>query len=242
MPDRFDTYYEPFFGAGALYFAIRPTRAVISDVNAQLMASYQTIRNASDDVASRLHALPRDRDSYYRIRGEHPSDPVDRAVRFVYLTTLAFNGIYRVNRRGDFNVPYGGREYPTLGSPGSLTAYAEALSTADIRAADFEQVLAGAGASDFVYLDPPYTVTHSNNGFTRYNETLFSRNDQERLASVATDLDRRGCVVVISNAEHPTIRRLYHNFRPIAISRHSRMAASIDHRRNTGELILTNVG
>jgi DNA adenine methylase len=158
----------------------------------------------------------------------------------IYLTTLAFNGIYRVNRQGQFNVPYGGREYPGLGRAGSLERYADALSTATIRSGDFEAALARATAGDFVYLDPPYTVAHSNNGFLRYNESIFSWKDQQRLASVAAELDRRGCLVVVSNAPHFSIRGLYQGFRVLSASRRSLIAADSTRRQRTDELVFTN--
>jgi DNA adenine methylase len=240
IPDRFGTYYEPFFGAGALFFALRPPAAVLSDQNAELMACYRAVREEHADVASHLRAFPRSKDGYYEIRAAHPAARPERAARLIYLTTLAFNGIYRVNRLGEFNVPYGGREYPALGSAGSLTAHAAALAAAEILSCDFEVAVASAGRGDLVYLDPPYTVAHSNNGFLRYNERIFSWRDQERLAAVAAELDRRGCHVILSNAAHESVRSLYGSFRVLTISRRSLIAADPSHRQRSEELVLTN--
>lgn len=241
VPERFGTYYEPFFGAGALFFAVRPTTAVLSDKNHELMDCYRAVSEEHCQVAANLRALPRNRDGYCQVRASNPTDRAERAARLIYLTTLAFNGIYRVNRQGEFNVPYGGREYPALGSEGSLASHAAALGSAEIRAGDFETAVASAKRGDLVYLDPPYTVAHSNNGFLRYNEHIFSWKDQERLAAVAGELDERGCVVIVSNAAHESIRALYRRFRVITVSRRSLIAADPSHRQSTDELVFTNV-
>lgn len=242
MPERFGTYYEPFFGAGALFFATRPMRSVLSDTNTDLMDAYRAIKEDHGLVSACLTALPRDKDAYYRVRASHPSSPPERAARHIYLTTLAFNGIYRVNRRGDFNVPYGGREYASLGNEGWLEPYAAAFESSEILSRDFESAVAAAVSGDFVYLDPPYTVAHSNNGFLRYNEHIFSWKDQERLASVAAELDRRGCFLMVSNASHESIRPLYPRFRVLTVSRRSLIADDPNHRQSTDELVFTNAG
>ena len=241
VPERFGTYYEPFFGAGALFFALCPTTAVLSDSNRELMDCYSTVRRGHREVAACLRAYPRDRDGYNQIRAQNPTGRAERAARLIYLTTLAFNGIYRVNRRGEFNVPYGGREYPALGLTGSFAEHAVALGSAKIVSGDFETAVASAGHGDLVYLDPPYTVAHSNNGFLRYNEHIFSWKDQERLAAVAADLNERGCIVIVSNAAHDSIRALYRRFRVITVSRRSLIAADPVHRQGTDELVFTNV-
>jgi DNA adenine methylase len=175
------------------------------------------------------------------VRASTPTEPVERAARLIYLTTLAFNGIYRVNRRGEFNVPYGGRAYPALGSDGWLRPYANALKAARLQTGDFQEVVATAVRGDLIYLDPPYTVAHSNNGFLRYNEHIFSWKDQQRLAALAAGLDRKGCIVIVSNAAHDSVRGLYRTFRAVSASRRSLIAADPAHRRDTGELVFTNV-
>ena len=144
-PQSFERYFEPFFGAGALFFALRPRHAVLSDANADLMHCYEAIRDHPDEVARVLSDMPRDAASYYRIRSQEFTTTVESAARFVYLTTLAFNGIYRVNRAGKFNVPYGGREYGDLAKSGRLTPYSNALKGARIRAVDFQDAVEGAG-------------------------------------------------------------------------------------------------
>jgi DNA adenine methylase len=241
VPKSIDRYYEPFLGAGALFFALRPAWARVSDVNSELISCYEAIRDDYLEVAAALAQMPRDEKSYYRIRSENPATATERAARLIYLTTLAFNGIYRVNKKGEFNVPYGGRTYGEIRAASDLALYARALSCANLQSCDFEAALQDARTGDVVYLDPPYTVAHSQNGFVKYNHRIFSWDDQVRLAATAHELSGRGCRVVASNAYHPTIARLYRGFRAIAVSRASVIAAHATHRRPILEYVFTNV-
>lgn len=240
LPNDHGRYFEPFFGGGALFFAIRPKLSRLSDSNHDLMACYQALRQHPEQVGRILRALPRGADAYYEVRAARPTSAIERAARLIYLTTLAFNGIYRVNRQGEFNVPYGGRTYEGLGANATLLKYAEALAGAEITSGDFEHGLDGVERGDLVYLDPPYTVAHSNNGFMRYNEKIFSWADQQRLAQVAASLALRGAYVIVSNANHPSIRELYEGFDALVVERPSAMAADIKRRGIVEELILTN--
>jgi DNA adenine methylase len=156
----------------------------------------------------------------------------------LYLSTLAFNGIYRVNRAGQFNVPYGERTYgEDLWTQDKFNAYSEALKTATLSSDDFAPAVARAQPTDLIYFDPPYTVTHENNGFVKYNQQIFSWEDQQRLAQLAADLSCRGCQVVVSNAFHPTVRRLYPDFIAHVVSRSSTMAADTTKRRHVHEYL-----
>ncbi len=240
VPEYSGRFFEPFLGGGALFFALRPDRSFLSDSNADLISCYQAIADDHGRVADELTRLPLDKASYYAIRAATPTDRFARAARLIYLTSLAFNGIHRVNRHGEFNVPYGGRQYTWLRNPDLLRPYASALTTADLRAAGFEVVLADAGKGDLVYLDPPYTVAHLNNGFVKYNDKIFLWKDQERLAVLARDLADRGCLVIASNAYHESIRRLYPTFNALSVSRTSVMAADPAKRGLTHEYVLTS--
>ncbi len=240
IPKTFGRYLEPFFGAGALFFALQPRRAILSDANSELMACYCQLRDNHAHVSRILSSLPQDQASYYRIRSSAPISETRRAARLIYLTTLSFNGIYRVNLAGKFNVPYGNREYPRLKSRDLLAEYSRALTGCAIRSCDFEEAVRTAKTGDLVYLDPPYTVAHSNNGFLKYNDKIFSWSDQERLARVAADLNRRGCHVIVSNAGHSSIKNLYRGFTAIKVPRLSVMAASKDNRRLIEEYVFVN--
>jgi DNA adenine methylase len=161
-------------------------------------------------------------------------------VRFLYLNRTCFNGIYRVNLRGEFNVPIGTKDrvaYPE----GYLQQIATCLSHASIRVAGFEQTIDKAEANDFVFVDPPYTVMHNNNNFVKYNARLFSWADQVKLASAVKKAARRGAAVMISNADHQSVRELYRGFGTHhRVDRTSILAADLLHRRKTTELVITS--
>lgn len=241
IPKRHGRYYEPFLGGGALFFALRPSNARLGDKNAELMNAYSSLRDDPAQVGRLLRGMRMTKTHYYEVRDNLPIDRFERAARTIYLTTLAFNGIYRVNRSGQFNVPYGGREYPALGSDKVMKAYSEALQGAELEASDFKVTLRDADLGDVVYLDPPYTVAHSNNGFVKYNARIFLPGDQKELAALAAELAQRGCHVFVSNAHHDYILGLYRGFRPIEVNRTSFMAASAVHRKKVREYVFTNV-
>lgn len=240
MPKTFGRYFEPFFGAGALFFSLQPQRSTISDSNLELMECYISIRDEPDSVGEALRGLGQDRANYYRVRAWRPSIAAERAARFIYLSTLAFNGIHRVNRRGEFNVPYSGRQYAGLGDAASLTLYSRTLGGAEILHGDFETSTETAVKGDLVYFDPPYTVSHDDNGFRKYNAKIFSWEDQLRLADISVDLARRGCRVIISNANHPSVRDLYPSFNTYPVTRQSSIAANPRSRGPAQELLLVN--
>lgn len=241
IPDAYGRYFEPFVGGGALFFALQPRSASLGDKNPDLINLYQCIRDDPAQVGQMVRRLPQSPDAYYEVRAARPRNRYRRAARTLYLTTLAFNGIYRVNKRGVFNVPFGGRLYPALGSEDELTKYAAVLANAEISVGDFSQTLRTARCGDVVYLDPPYTVAHSNNGFVKYNAKIFMPKDQVRLARTARELSDRGCHVIVSNASHPSVLDLYPDFSVIEVRRQSVMAASTAHRQEVVESLITNV-
>jgi DNA adenine methylase len=242
VPDQYGRYFEPFLGSGALFFAIQPNRAFLSDKSEDLVTFYSTVRDHPSSLVEQLQKMKNSEREYYRLRSQTPSSDVEKAARFLYLTNLSFNGIYRVNRQGFFNVPYGRRPKIKVFSSEGIEQARRVLSKAHIVCSDFELILAKARSRDFVYLDPPYTVVHGTNGFLRYNAKIFSWDDQNRLARIACDLKERGCHILMTNANHESIRKLYSEFSHVEISRPSCMAASSQHRRNVTELIITNIG
>lgn len=234
------TYFEPFLGGGAVFFRLRPPKAVLSDVNEELIATYKAVRRDSDVLIQRLRRHKVTAEDYYRTRAREPKEDISRAVRFLYLNRTAFGGVYRVNLQGKFNVPYGGGERTPaiLWETDILRHAARALRRIRLRVSDFEPILELAGPGDVAYCDPAYTVAHDNNGFIRYNERNFSWGDQKRLANAATAAARRGAVVIVSNANHSSIRELYPAARFRTLTRVSRVTPRVVFRRPVDELLV----
>src|SRR5271157_1804341 len=159
----FRCYYEPFLGGGALFFALLPDRAFLSDKNPELINAFKQVRDNCEAVIAILQDLRNTEGTYYQIREQEPRDHVERAARFLYLTRLSFNGIYRLNLKGIFNVPYGRKKHLAACDADHLRRASRELQSAEIRLADFEEAVRLAKRGDLVYLDPPYTVAHGNN-------------------------------------------------------------------------------
>jgi len=234
------TYFEPFLGGAAVFFYLRPDLAILSDLNPELVAAYQVVRDLVVEVSRELRKLRVNRRSYYDIRDATPTDPITGAARFLYLNRTGFGGIYRVNGDGKFNVPYGGggRTPRILTGTSMLADASVALLFARLECSDFEPMLDSAKRGDVVYCDPIYTVTHDNNCFVRYNERNFSWSDQERLAKVARRTAARGVRVVISNAHHHEIRKLYRGLRRLTLVRFSSLSADPSRRRAVKEHLI----
>ena len=238
----FGAYFEPFLGGGALFFALSPQNSVLADNNAELVNAYLQVRDHCEEVITALERLKNTEQDYYQNRTRAPRSNVARAVRLLYLTRLSFNGIYRVNLRGVFNVPYGYKTHLLTCDPEQVRRCSRALAEADIRCADFEATVAAARRGDLVYLDPPYTVAHGNNGFLKYNARIFSWADQIRLARTARELMEKGCKVIVSNAHHESILGLYQGFNVRILERESVMAASSWARRPIKECVFFSEG
>lgn len=209
---RCGTYFEPFLGSGAVFFATQPTRAVLSDLNEDLILAYNEIAKRPHDVISRLLRLPSDTATYYSVRESRPTSSVQRAARLVYLNRNCYRGIYRENRSGQFNVPFGGGDRNHLGicTDGTILRCSESLAHPGVRIqnGDFENFIAEARAGDVIYCDPTYRkVTREH--FDRYGKIVFSWSDQERLARLCAAAYERGVTVLISNACCDDLRGLY---------------------------------
>jgi len=239
IPVHDHTYYEPFLGGGSLFFAACPNRAILGDINERLIGTYQILRDRPKDLILILSQWENDEETYYKVRTTEYKDDLWQAAQFIYLNKTCWNGLYRVNRQGGFNVPFGYNNRKVFDGTHLLEA-SEVLQNAKVIYCDFEQLLKTATAGDFVYLDPPYTVLHSRNGFRQYNEKLFSWQDQVRLADTARELAHRGCLVVISNADNEEVLSLYPDFLYQKVSRHSVLAANPKWRQKTSEALLVS--
>ncbi len=241
LPSSFNRYIEPFFGGGALFFSVQPHFALLSDSNEDLINCYREIRDNPDQLLSSLRRMKNSKEDYYRIRSMAPRTSSGRAARFLYLTTLAFNGIYRVNRHGEFNVPYGYKTHLCVYQPEKIMRISQVLAKCDLECIDFEEALKRARPGDLIYLDPPYTVAHGQNGFRKYNAKIFSWGDQDRLARALHVLDKKGCYIIMSNASHSSINNLYRGFTRLTVERPSVIAASADYRCRVSESLITNL-
>ncbi len=244
IPKEFGTYYEPFLGGGALLFEILPERAVVGDVNEELINAYLVIRDRVEELISDLKKHRNERDYYYRIRSLDPKslDPVRRASRFIYLNKTCYNGLWRVNSRGMFNVPFGRYKNPKICDEENLRAVSEYLRSSDVRIVlgDYRETLKTAGEGDFVYLDPPYAPVSETSRFTEYVSGGFSEEDQIKLAEVFRDLDRRGCYVMLSNSDTPLVKELYRDYLIEVVEANRFINRVANRRRGYRELIIRN--
>ncbi|HEU4400978.1 MAG TPA: DNA adenine methylase [Candidatus Polarisedimenticolia bacterium] len=215
FPASFSRYFEPFLGGGAVFLAIRPRLALLSDLNDELINCWLVVRDRPHPLMSSLDRRICDAQHYYELRAIEPRtlSPVERASRFIYLNKTCYNGLYRVNRAGRFNVPFGRHARPPrLYERGALLAISACLQGIDIACRPFDLAVESARARDFVYFDPPYHPLSRTSSFTSYTKDSFAAADQDRLASTVRALDRRGCYVAVSNSDTPEVRRLYSGF------------------------------
>lgn len=235
-----ERYVEPFVGSGAVFFGLCPKRSLLNDANVELIETYRAIKGDWRLVLRLLstHQRLHSDSYYYQVRDSSPFSAAERAARFIYLNRTCFNGLYRVNRRGEFNVPRGTKDAVLLETD-NFESISKRLKHATLRSGDFERVVAQCGRGDLIYADPPYTVKHNNNGFIKYNERLFSWSDQERLKHALVAAASRGAKVLISNADHPSIRELYADANCEVAERHSVMASESVRRRRTTELLIS---
>jgi DNA adenine methylase len=211
-------HVEPFLGGGAMFFARIPARALLLDINPSLIATYDAVRNDVHKVIAALRRLARSHspENYYRVRrryNERSAGRPEQAAMFLYLNKTCFNGLHRVNRHGQFNVPAGRYRNPRIVDEEALLVASTALCDADIHCDRFEGLLERARPGDFVYLDPPYEPVSATANFTAYAEQGFAAEDQIRLRDVFGELNRRGCRLMLSNSDTPRIRELYRAYR-----------------------------
>jgi DNA adenine methylase len=249
MPTSFSRYHEPFLGGGAVLLAVgrhAPRGAFVSDLNEELVNAWKIVQSRPADLHAMLTSYEK-RDSegfYYEIRGKRLDEPVERAAHFMYLNRTAWNGLYRVNRWGEFNVPWGARAFrsPSLESLGLAS---KSLNGVTVDALDFRDALTRAESGDFVYLDPPYLRISDTSKFNGYTERRFRLGDLIELAQLLRDLTARGVAWVLSNRDSAEMRELFTGnvFVPLTVRR----AVAAQNRRSveaadSPEIIITNGG
>jgi DNA adenine methylase len=251
VPDGIETYHEAFVGGGALFFALaargpgrRPVfrRAILSDTNAELIACYSAIRSDLTGVLSALAEHRGGEEYFYRVRDQEPSrlSLPEQAARTIYLNRNGYNGLFRVNRSGKFNVPFGQHAVLKMVSVERLRAVSAALRDVTLRVCDFEACVAGAGPADFVYFDPPYVPVSASASFTAYGAHGFGEAEQRRLAATLRRLGKDRVPALLSNSDCPTTRALYAGL-PVQAVRVARAINSVaSGRGRVGELLVRN--
>lgn len=241
-------HVEPFLGGGAMFFARRPARALLADVNPALVGTYEAVRDDVEGVIAALTRLARRghaEDAYYAVRErynrERRAPKSERAAMFLYLNKTCFNGLHRVNRRGEFNVPEGRYKNPRILDEAGLRAASRVLRQVEIRHAGFEEMIEYVRPGDFVYLDPPYEPVSETASFTAYAAgDGFSRADQTRLRDVFAELDRRGAKLMLSNSDVPFIRELYARWRIDVVAAPRAINCDVRGRGLVSEVVVRN--
>jgi DNA adenine methylase len=219
FPAHFENYFEPFVGGGAVFFFLLhigriQKRAQLSDLNDELIHLWRTVRDDVEPLIAALQTYQYEKEFYYRIRKLDTTklSPIDRAARMLYLNRTCFNGLYRVNRGGQFNVPFGRYSNPVICNADNLRNVQRALQPVELQSWGFETVLESASTGDFLYFDPPYQPVTRTARFTQYTAEPFNESHQGRLNEIVRMLDRRGCLVMISNSDTPLVHELYKGF------------------------------
>ncbi len=241
VPASYGRYFEPFVGGGALFFTLRPPKAVLADVNERLIRTYKGVRDNVDEVIKLLKTYPHDRAFFYEFRERAVDAGTDAEVAawFIYLNKTGFNGLYRVNRSNGFNVPFGRYANPNICDEPTLRACSAALKNAELLVADFEVVVHQAKAGDFVYFDPPYVPLSATSLFTSYTAQGFGAPDQIRLRDTARALKKGGIRVLLSNSSAPLVRDLYkRGFRMNEVSAKRGINSDVTSRGAVIELVI----
>ena len=241
--DKIGTYYEPFLGAASSFLFYQPENAKLSDLNQELIDAFAAIKNNYKIIHRYLcDFVKKDSESfYYKIRDEYnrKEKSFRQVARFIYLNKTCFNGIFRVNRNGDYNVPYGYKENIVIPSLDHFSNVSKLLQNVELKSADYKISVISAKKNDLVYFDPPYPPINGSSYFTHYTKERFSESDQYELAETAFKLSNRGCFVVITNADKKEIKSLYKGWQIHSLMR-TRSITSSKHKHKVGELIITN--
>lgn len=246
FPTYFKTYYEPFLGGGSVFFYLherQPAKAFLTDINAELITTYLCVRDDVEKLIDLLkeHQLQHSKDYYYRIRTTIESTELKKAARLIYLNKTCFNGLYRENSKGEFNVPMGKYKKPNICDFSNLRLASIALQSAEIEIRSFEKVLNYASNSeDFVYFDPPYYPVSTTSNFTSYSRYAFNENEQYRLRDVFVELAQRGVRVMLSNSDTSFIRNLYKDFHIHTMLARRAINSNAKKRGKINELLVTS--
>lgn len=241
---EFNNYHEPFIGGGSVFFSLKTKKkSFISDSNNELINCYKAVKKNPNKIIKILSRYKQTEEQYYFLRSEKNGNEFVKAARFIHLNKTSFNGIYRVNLKGEYNVPYGKKTYDINILSELIISASEQLKNTIIKNSDFKECLLNISKGDLVYLDPPYTITHNNNGFIKYNEKLFSYEDQLQLCKFIRDIRNMGAYYILSNAHHPEVSKIYDQFNDnvYSLKRGSLIGGTKESRGIYNEYIFTNL-
>lgn len=242
LPTQYNRYIDPFIGGGSVFFYMEPDEAIISDVNKELILTFNAIKQDWEKLDRKLHEHSRKHnyDYYYEVRNQKPREITSVAARMIYLNRTCFNGIYRVNRQGKFNVPKGSNNKVITGHE-CFEQRSRLLQNAEIKNCDFEETIDIAEDGDFLFCDPPYAIREEKN-FIEYTKNLFSWDDQKRLAKSLQRAQQRGVKILMTNVNHLSVRFLYENLEGFSldeVSRYSGISGRSGGRKKYSELIIS---
>ncbi|WP_167631099.1 DNA adenine methylase [Mariprofundus ferrooxydans] len=241
--NSFERYIEPFMGSAVLYYELDPNKAILSDINKELIQTFTEIKNNPKEVHKTLSALNPDKENYYAVRATDSEslNSVERAARFIYLNRFCFNGLYRTNQKGKFNVPFAPSGTGNIPTVEHLELASKKLANTELLAEDFESVLIRhVKAGDFVYLDPPY-ATNSKRVFREYGPGSFCVDDLDRLQKILSTIDQRGAHFVLSYGSCPEALDTFSNWKPETVSVQRNISGFVKGRRKSEELVFTNI-
>ncbi len=250
VPKRFNTYYEPFVGGGAVLFDLQPKKAVINDINSELINTYEIIRDEINTIIEDLSKHKNEKDYFYELRelDRQPEfkdlSPVSRASRLIFLNKTCYNGLFRVNIQGQFNVPFGDYKNPNIVNEIIVRAVHHYLSSNDVQILnqDFADVVSSAKKEDFVYVDPPYDPVSDTSSFTGYSLDGFGRKEQIRLKETVDVLTKRSCHVLLSNSATDFIKDLYSDYKVVTVEATRAINSNAARRGKIDEVLVMNYG
>lgn len=246
MPQCYNRYFEPFIGGGALFFELQPENAYISDMNEELINLYSVVRDSVDELIEDLNKHEVSKEYFLKIRNldrtvEYSKlSNVERASRFIYLNRTCFNGMYRVNSKGEFNVPFGNYKNPRIIDENNLLNCSELLKNTEIKCADFSEILNKVQKGDFVYFDPPYVPLNETSNFTSYTKDGFDIDMQFKLRDVCNELDSMGVKFMLSNSDTKLVNELYTNYEIKKVFASRQINANADGRGKITEVLVKN--
>lgn len=245
LPTEFNNYFEPFIGGGAIFLHLKSNgyiknKSYLSDSNRDLINAYRIIKSNPNDLIKLLQEFKNTEEEYYKIRKASFDNNIENASKFIYLNKTSYNGIYRVNSKGEYNVPYGHRKTKELFDFDNILKISEMFEKTYFSVTDFKRKCGDTKENDFIFLDPPYTVAHENNGFIQYNQSLFSWQNQIELAQILESLEQKRTHFVLTNASHTSIDELYQTGNKNILTRASTIGGTGAKRTNYNEIIISN--